>query len=268
MEKSGPAAFAFVVSTLVPAAWDSLVAGDGENGPAAMPPVSQLDFGDGRRVEATTDRTEVDAGGDVRVRLTGLAARPCRIPLRVTLKEDTASLMSRIATPPVDVETRMISLAAGPGEMAREVVFHLPRGGDADPILSAGRTSSFTVVAQPTVEIAGAPAAAIPFVAHAPSVLSLEIERAHGSGGDAEVRVVNRSRTTLRGIRVNLGATGLPARIERVRGPESVATLAPGESATLGFSVAPDDRAQPLPLIAYAWAEYGGQSQAHRTMSF
>jgi hypothetical protein len=262
---TGVAAFCLAALTLLPGL-RALDADDAPSGPATRPPLSSLDLGSGRRVEVSSDARDVSAGSTVHVELRTVGAIPCDVRVRVSLKKDEASLLSRVPTPPVTVESREVALAGG---APRDVSFRLPRA-DHDRVVPGGVTS-FSVFIEPAGVGPIGPAAVVSFFAHEPEAFSLRIDAEKTAPGHlaASVTVQNRTRRPLDGIRVYLAGEGPhPFSVTRVGADEPLPALAPLETREVRFSVESTDRRTTFSLVAYGYGAGAGESRAHRRLTF
>ncbi len=291
VNKLGTVTAALTMSILVPAAWGPLGAGGPEGTQTAQPAYRSLKAGDAQ-VSVSVDRTAVEAGDRVTVELVGVADAERDVTVLVALQEQNGSPMSRVPTPPTTVDSERVTLAAAPGGgEPRQISFVLAGrqvADGADPILTAGAVSQYTILVTPAKDAAEEPgnevwnddvgaqgAAMVQVSARRPSAFEVSMEARPRGADEASyagvVRIRNTSAKTLKGL--NCGLSPYPAvqamgmdfaptsaewSLEWSDGTNGqIAELAPGEEAVLHFTAALTGGEKGA-LYANVWASYGG----------
>ncbi len=120
--------FAFGVTSLliVPAALHGLIAGPKQVAKLVAPGAGSLELG-GAKVDVSVDRSVVDPGDKVKIRLVASAARAHKVTVGVLVLESMGTYNGRVPEPPIGIEHETLTLEAqAGGGAARELAVRLP----------------------------------------------------------------------------------------------------------------------------------------------
>jgi hypothetical protein len=268
----------FAVSVL--AGWALVGAGPEVDGPAHKPAIHEAII-DGHKLTVSLDRERVPAGESVQVTLAMSDAKtaPARgFDVKVTLVEQSGSMMSRVMPPPREVLSKVIHIGKEPVVLPLELAgAPLPgRRRDQGPntpvdeLAIAGMATQYTVAIEPVKRGKsddGRGNAAVPVYAYRAEAFRLTIDPPApakiGETVDVAVHVKNLSPKALQGISIGLSTSFLS-----IEDAPPIATLAPGAETVVHLKATRIDAPAEgeLLLQAFGWAEYGGTASAWATV--
>jgi hypothetical protein len=125
MRNPGLLAFGITTCVLVPAAIHHLTAGPKQVAKLTAPSSKTMEI-DGYKVEVSTDKSIIEAGGKIKVKLVGAVPAGKKATVELLLWESTGSNGSRVESPPRTLERESVTLVGSAKGATAELSFTLP----------------------------------------------------------------------------------------------------------------------------------------------